>query len=198
MSDDTPDGLPFEVSLRAAWTWSAVATLLTAVALLLMGRSLWCGCGSLVPWSFQIHSEHNSQHLFDPYAFTHVLHGVWFCAGTWLVLGRWLGPRARMLTAVSLEGVWELVENSSWVIERYRAETLALNYYGDSVLNSLADIGACALGFYLARRLPLWGSVLLFLGFELLLLVWIKDSLVLNVIMLVYPVEAIRTWQSGH
>ncbi|MCA8924367.1 MAG: DUF2585 family protein [Planctomycetes bacterium] len=162
-----------------------------------MGRSPWCSCGSPVPWSFVVQSKHNSQHLLDPYAFTHVLHGVLFCAGTWLALGRWLGPRARLLVALSLEGGWELLENSSWVIERYRAETISLDYYGDSVINSLADVGACALGFYLARRLPLWGSLVLFCAFELLLLLWIKDSLTLNVIMLVYPLEAIRSWQSG-
>jgi len=187
----------FELSLRAAGVWIAVALALTGVLLLLMGRSLWCSCGSLVPWSFEVQSLHNSQHVVDPYALTHVLHGVLFCAGTWLLLSRWLGPRARMVLALSLEGGWELLENSSWVIERYRAETISLDYFGDSVINSLADVCACALGFYLARRLPLWGSLLLFVGFELLLVVWIRDSLLINVIMLVYPLEAIRSWQSG-
>lgn len=167
-----------------------------AITLLWMGQPLWCKCGSPSPWSFQVMSMHNSQHLIDPYTFTHVLHGVVFFACTSLLASRF-GLRARLALTLALEAVWEVAENTDAVIQRYREATISLDYFGDSVLNSVADLGACALGFAIARRLPWWGSLAVFLVTEVVLMAWIRDSLLLNVLMLVYPLDAVKAWQGG-
>ena len=182
---------------RQQWVALAVMPLVCAVVLKLMGRTLVCACGTLRPLVLDPASSHTSQHLLDPYSLTHMLHGVLFAGATWLVLRRWLGPGGRLVTTIALEAAWELLENTPWIIEKYRAETISLDYYGDSVLNSLSDVGACALGFLIARRLPGWGSLLVFAGVELLLAAWIRDGLLLNIVMLVHPFEAIRAWQTG-
>ena len=126
------------------------AVILTAVAILyLQGRVWWCTEGDSVPWSWNIWSPHNSQHLIDPYSFTHVLHGI---LEFWLI-GLFFGrlPLAwRLLIALSIESTWEILENSTYVIQRYRDETISLNYFGDSIVNSISDIVCCGLGFVLA------------------------------------------------
>ena len=160
------------------------------------GRRWWCRSGDLSPWSSGIHTGHTSQHFIDPYSFTHILHGMLFYAFLRLVAGR-LRWDVRLVLAVALECVWEVVENSEPVIGRYRRETIALGYDGDSVLNSLGDITSVVLGFLLAGRLPVRCSIALFLLVELVLLVIYRDNLLLNLIMLTYPFEAIRSWQMG-
>jgi hypothetical protein len=173
------------------------ALLVMVVALLLMGRAWWCKCGGPWPGTLQAQSSHTSQHVFDPYSFTHVLHGVLFYALLWVALRRHAGPGLRQALAICAEAGWELLENSSWVIERYRAGTISLDYYGDSVLNSLGDVLSCALGYVLARTLPVRASVAFVVAVELLLLLWIRDNLSLNIVMLVRPVPAIQSWQAG-
>jgi hypothetical protein len=163
----------------------------------LFGRVWWCQCGQLNPFSGEIASQHNSQHLFDPYTFTHVLHGILFYALLWLILRRWFGIAERFVIAIGIEAFWEVIENTSIVIERYRETTISLGYYGDSILNSATDVIACASGYLLAMWLPAWVSALLFVGLETTLLWWIRDSLVLNIIMLISPSEAIKGWQQG-
>jgi hypothetical protein len=161
------------------------------------GRVWWCACGQLYPWAGDIWSSHNSQHWFDPYSFTHILHGVLFCG-----LLAWLLPRAplgwRLTLAVALEASWEVLENSPLIIHRYREATIGLGYEGDSIANSMADILCCALGFALARRLGLRWSAVLFVVTELLLLFWVRDNLTLNVLMLTFPIQAVKAWQMGH
>jgi hypothetical protein len=139
---------------------------------------------------------HNSQHLFDAYTFTHVLHGIGFYGILWFLLGKRASRSSRLIAAIGIESVWEIIENTSLVIERYRETTISLGYYGDSIFNSLGDVSACAFGFVLAMWLPVWGSVALFLGIEGFLLWWIRDSLLLNIIMLIWPLEGVKTWQS--
>ena len=167
-----------------------------AIILYLMGQPLWCKCGGLSPWSWDIWSSHNSQHLVDPYFFTHVLHGVVLC-GLLYWLPRSVSESSRFLTAVSLEAGWEILENSPMIIERYRAATISKDYFGDSIMNSAGDLIACIVGYLLARRLGFRNSIVFFLLTELILLLTIRDSLLLNVLMLVWPVEAIKWWQMG-
>jgi len=161
-----------------------------------MGRRLWCSCGSLSPWSWDIWSSHNSQHLIDPYTFTHVLHGMLYYALLRLLLrSRW--PPLRALLAVMIEVGWEIGENTNAVIAAYREATIALNYYGDSIANSMSDVLAFALGYTGAIRLPVWASVVAFVAVEAALLLTIRDSLILNIVMLLHPFSAIKAWQMG-
>jgi hypothetical protein len=167
-----------------------------AIILHLMGQPLWCKCVGLSPWSWDIWSLHNSQHLVDPYFFTHVLHGVVLC-GLLYWLPRRVSEPNRFLTAVILEAGWEILENSPTIIERYRAATISKDYFGDSIMNSAGDLIACIVGYLLARRLGFRNSIVFFLLTELILLLTIRDSLLLNVLMLVWPIEAIKRWQMG-
>ncbi len=169
---------------------------LAAVALRLEGHRFWCRCGRLTPWSGDIHSAHNSQHLVDPYSFTHIEHGLLLYALLRL-FSRWLGPGWRLALAVALEGIWEVVENLPAVIERYRQATIALGYVGDSVANSVGDIAACTFGLILAQRLPVRWSVALVVTVELALLAIYRDNLTLNVLMLICPLESVKAWQMG-
>ncbi len=181
---------------RAPWLVIGVIFALAAVALHLQGRVLWCDAGDYVPWSWAVLSQHNSQHLIDPYSFTHLLHGI---VEFWL-LGL-LFPKVpvvwRLAMALAIEGTWEVVENTDYVINRYREATISLDYYGDSIANSMADIVFCGIGFLLAYKLRFWLSAAVFAATEAVLLLTIRDSLTLNVIMLLYPLDAIRQWQMG-
>lgn len=166
-----------------------------AVTLLAMGRPPICTCGHVALWHGAIDSG-NSQHLLDWYSPSHVIHGFLFYGAGWLLL-RHLPIRFRLLIAVIVEASWELVENSPMVIDRYRTATMALGYTGDSVLNSMSDISCMMIGFALARKLPVWATILLAIGFELLTLAVIHDNLTLNVLMLLWPIDAIKQWQAG-
>lgn len=139
--------------------------------------------------------EHNSQHLFDPYSLTHFLHGFVFCGFLY-----WWVPRStrdwRFIVALVAEALWEIFENSPFIIDRYREATLAQGYEGDSILNSLGDVLSCATGVVAAHRLGVHISIYVFVAVEGLLLVWIRDNLTLNVLMLLFPIEAIKQWQS--
>jgi hypothetical protein len=168
----------------------------TVLCLRWEGRHWWCRFGDLSPWSSGIQSGHTSQHVLDPYSFTHVLHGMLLYAFFRLVAGR-LRWDVRLVLAVALECAWEMIENSGPVIGRYRQATVAVGYEGDTVLNSLGDIVSCLLGFLAARRLPVRYAVALFLVTDLALLAANRDNLLLNVIVLVFPSEAIRSWQVG-
>lgn len=162
----------------------------------LLGRRFWCAHRDWAPGTLDAWSSHTSQHLLDPYTLTHVLHGIGF---VWVSL--WILPKLsadwRFFLVITGEAAWEVIENTSWVIEKYRENTASLNYYGDSILNSFGDVVACALGFALALR---WGwryALFAFAAIEILLLVWIRDSLLLNVLMFFWPIDAILRWQMG-
>ncbi|MFN9233341.1 MAG: DUF2585 family protein [Planctomyces sp.] len=170
--------------------------ILQMLALRAAGQPWFCRCGSGAVWSGNVVSSHNSQHLLDPYALTHVLHGVALAGLLWLLRGC-CTPAWRFALASLLEAAWEILENSPIVIERYRTATISRDYYGDSVINSIGDLGACMAGYLLAERLGLKRSLLVFAIVELLLLFWIRDCLTLNVVMLLSPVEAIRDWQAS-
>ena len=179
------------------WVVLVVVLGVTALVLHSMGRPWWCKAGDLVPWSIDIHTRHNSQHLADPYTVTHAMHGVILYGALWLALGGVAGPTTRAALALGVETAWEIIENTSWVIERYRAATISLDYYGDSVLNSVCDILAFVLGYVAAGTITVWLSVASVVVGDALLMVLMRDSLLLNVIMLIHPIEAVKTWQQG-
>ena len=156
----------------------------------------WCEAGDYVPWSWEIWSRHNSQHLIDPYTFTHILHGV---AEFWIIslIFRKVPLAWRLAIAVGIEGTWEVVENTNTVIQRYREATISLDYYGDSIINSISDMISCATGFLIAYKIRFWRSLALFLLTEIILILCIRDSLLINILMLFYPIEALKAWQGG-
>jgi hypothetical protein len=173
----------------------AIALLVvTAVVEWSMGRLPLGPDGRFGLWAGNIWSSAQSQRVADPYSFSHVCHGLLFYALLWLVARR-LPKRWRFLIAVALEASWEILENSPIIINRYREATIALGYEGDSILNSISDIGMMALGFCVASRARLWMSIGLLVGMELGMLLLVRDNLTLNIVMLIYPVEAIKQWQ---
>lgn len=196
MTDRTNSLLPH----RSAWILAFLIAAGAIAILLAMGRPPICECGVVRLWTGAVNSPENSQQLSDWYTFSHIIHGMIFYAGGYLLWRRWGlfgGAPARWAfpIAVALEAGWELLENSPLIIERYRSVTVNFGYAGDSIINSAADIVWMSLGFWIAARLPWKATLALAIGFELMTLAIIRDNLTLNVLMLIYPVEAIRVWQ---
>ena len=185
--------------VRSIWPWLAAAGVIVLMifALRSQGRIWWCKWGDIALYVHQAwNSTHTSQHLFDPYSFTHVLHGVLFF---WLagLLFYKLSLNWQFLIAIAAEAGWEVLENSAYIIERYRQNTASLDYFGDSVMNSVGDVAACAVGFCVAAAVGKWRSLIFFFVVELVLLLWIRDGLLLNILMLIYPLDAVKNWQTG-
>ena len=178
------------------WGWVAGIAILMAMTLFWLGRTPICTCGYVKLWHGQVMSSENSQHLLDWYTPSHILHGLAFYFGL-----RYLAPRLsvgwRLVIASVIEAGWEVVENTSWIIDRYRGETAALDYFGDSIINSSADFAAMVVGFLIAMRAPVWVSVAIFIAAEVIVGYIIRDGLMLNIIMLLWPLEAIKQWQLG-
>jgi Protein of unknown function (DUF2585) len=184
------------VPLWACVLGAAALLALLTIVLLMMGRSPWCKCGYIKIWHGDVTSSENSQHIADWYTFTHVIHGFGLYGLLWLIGRRW-SLELRFLLALLIEVAWEIFENTDFVIERYREDTIARGYYGDSAINSEVDVLAFILGFALAARLPVWATIALAVVIEGVLAYAIRDNFTLNIIMLIYPFEPIKQWQLG-
>ena len=179
--------------------WFALAAgfvALQAIALLALGLPLICKCGHLDLWHGNPSGPETSQHLTDWYTVTHLTHGIGFYLLLWLAAPR-MSVAARFAIAVGLEAGWEVVENMPFIMERYRQTALARGYFGDSVVNSVFDTVTAAVGFALARILPVWTSIVLVVAIELILGLAIRYNLTLNIVQLIFQSDAISRWQVG-
>ena len=188
------------MTLSRAQTGLLVAAIIAAaaVALYLMGHPLICKCGTVKLWHFDVESAENSQHLVDWYTPSHIIHGFLFYWLLWLA-SRWvpLSFGMRLVLAVAIEASWEVVENTHFVINHYREMTISLDYYGDSVINSVSDVLFMVLGFFLAARLPVWLTVVIVIALEVFIGAMIRDNLTLNVLMFLWPLDSMLSWQQG-
>jgi Protein of unknown function (DUF2585) len=186
------------MTLTPARTTLIVAGIIlaAALALYLMGHPLICKCGYVKLWHFDVVSAENSQHLIDWYTPSHLIHGFLFYGALWL-LSRFvpLSFAMRLILAVAIEAAWEVIENTDFVINHYREMTISLDYYGDSVINSVSDILVMVLGYFMAARLPVWLTVTIAIALELFVGAMIRDNLTLNVLSFVWPVDAVLDWQ---
>ncbi|MDI1242050.1 MAG: DUF2585 family protein [bacterium] len=191
------DSETHERNLSIPTLLSVGITISMSLLLWWMGRIWWCKQGD---WAIFVKeawgSPHTSQHVIDPYVLTHVLHGVAFCLIAALLFPK-LAIGWRFVIAIAAEAGWELLENSTFIIEKYRANTASFDYFGDSIVNSIADVAACAAGFWIAAKLGAWKSLAFFVLVEIILILSIRDSLLINIIMLIYPIDAIKLWQAG-
>lgn len=186
------------MSKKVFYSITGIVGLIALMAIILHfeGRLTQCACGYIKLWHGLVVSSENSQHLFDWYTFTHIVHGLGIYVLLWLIdRKKKISFTRKLIIATGIEAGWEILENSPMIIDRYRTATISLDYYGDSIVNSIGDVIAMISGFIFAYRFKVWASVILFIALEVMLLIAIRDNLVINIIMLIHPIEAIKTWQ---
>ncbi len=190
-------GTTHDAGRIAPWIAGAVAIVIAAAIVnALMGHPWICTCGYVKLWQGEIYSSENSQHITDWYTTSHILHGLIFYFVLWLLFRSW-PHRVRFTIALLIEAGWEILENTPLIINRYRETTISLDYYGDSVINSVFDILAMVVGWFIARHAPVWVSVTIVVVVEVVLAFAIRDNLTLNILMLIHPIDAVRVWQGG-
>jgi len=191
------DQLPSDSSIsRSCQLGVLLIGVIMVVCLWSMGRVLWCQLGDWSPWSWDVWSPHNSQHLVDAYSLSHLEHGLGLFLLLRLIPAKWLTLDRIVLIIALVEATWEVTENTPFMIERYRETTISLDYFGDSIANSISDYVMCLIGVAVALRMPWKATLALIVALELISVFWIRDSLMLNILMLLYPVEAIKQWQA--
>ncbi len=175
---------------------AAIIMSITALVEWVNGRILICKCGFVKLWEGAVNSSGNSQHIADWYSLSHIIHGFIFYGLTHILM-----PKAPMMwrlgMATLIECGWEILENSSFIINRYREGTISLDYFGDSILNSMCDIAFMIFGFVAASRLSYKFTIFIALMMEIIAVIVIRDNLTLNVIMLLHPIDAIKNWQAA-
>lgn len=177
--------------------WSSISVVVTATLLWLAGHdAVWWSSSYPAIWSSEVWSRSNSQHPLDPYTLTHTMFGI-LCFWTFSLIAKGSPLSRRFLFAIIAACVWELCENSMLFIERFRHATAAADYMGDALVNSATDIAACGVGFMFAVKIKTRTSVLIFIAVELLTAIWVRDNLLLNVLMIVCPIEGVKNWQIG-
>lgn len=184
--------------MRVVWICTGILGFLMVHLMLLsyMGQSFMYEGGYIKLWHGVVLSDGNSQHLTDWYTLSHIIHGFLFYGLLSFFFPR-LSFTTRLFIAVGIEVGWELFENTDMIINRYREQALAQGYAGGSIVNSLGDVVSMIGGFMGAWRFPLWVSVILVAMLELVALYFIRDALFLNIIQLIYPIDAVGIWQSG-
>lgn len=171
------------------------------LVLFFIGREAICTCGFIKLWEGDVMSASNSQQIADWYTFSHIMHGFIFYGFFVFISKKFFGRVGGLplglifIGAVLLEVGWEIIENSTWIINYYRNNTVSLGYIGDSILNSVFDVIWMAIGFVMARKLPVWIIITLIVIFELMTGLIVRDGLLLNILMFIYPAEAIKVWQ---
>ncbi|MCA9170034.1 MAG: DUF2585 family protein [Planctomycetales bacterium] len=185
-----------EYNIRALLSALAIIAAVMVGTLYAQNRVWWCEAGDMLPWSFDIWSPHNSQHVIDPYSLSHLEHGLGLYVLLRLLFGKRLSYTCLVIVVAVIEASWEVIENTEAVIQRYREATISLDYSGDSIINSLGDYASCLMGVAIARRVSFRNAVIAFAVLEVISLFWIRDSLLINIVMLIYPVDAIRNWQT--
>jgi hypothetical protein len=175
---------------------TAVIILVQVISQYLMGRIWICECGYVKLFEAGVNTPGNSQHLFDWYTPSHIIHGFLFYGLGWLIMRR-KPLAARLALSALIEAAWEILENSPIIINRYRSATMAVGYTGDSILNSGMDMVSMIAGFFFAARAPVWLTIVIAIIFEIVTAIVIRDNLTLNVVMLVWPIEAVKVWQGG-
>ena len=190
-SDRDSESVPTRTLLGLAF----MGVLLT-VCLAAQSRVWYCELGDWSPWSIDVWSPHNSQHFIDPYTISHFQHGLGMYLMLRLVFAKRLSLATILLIVATIEATWELVENTDMMINRYREGTVSLDYFGDSVINSSGDYLSCLAGAFAARRWNWRWTVTVLISCEILSVLWIRDSLLLNILMLTYPLDAVLQWQA--